>query len=204
MGYTLRQQLTKFEYSISLAAALCYLMIHQQDPVGLITFDQKVRQSLPPRSKRSQLAAVLSLLANLKPSGETDIAKSLVQIASMLKHRSLVMLFSDLFAEPEGVIAALRRLRHRGHDVILFHVLDEAEVRFPFDGQIEFEEPETHEKLQIDAGGFRTEYLRQIEAFCDLYRRECFQNGIDYVGLDTSMQFDRALTEYLTSRRARY
>lgn len=204
MGYTYRQELTKFDYGICLAAALCYLMIHQQDPVGLITFDEKIRQSLAPRSKRTQLGNVLSMLANLRPSGQTDIAKSLTQIAAMLRHRSLVMLFSDLFAEPEGVIHALRRLRHGGHDVILFHILDEAEAQFPFDGVIEFEEPETSEKLQIDAGSFRADYMHEIQAFCEMYRRECFQLGVDYVQLDTSMQFDRALTEYLASRRARY
>jgi len=203
MGYTYRQQLTKFEYGICLAAALCYLMIHQQDPVGLITFDRQIRQSLPPRSKRTQIGNVLSMLANLRPSGETDIAKSLVQIAAMLRHRSLVMLFTDLFAEPEPVLQALRRLRHSGHDVILFHILDEAEVRFPFDGMVEFEEPETNEKLQIDASSFRADYLSEVAKFCDMYRRECFQIGIDYVGIDTSMQFDKALTGYLVSRRGR-
>jgi uncharacterized protein (DUF58 family) len=204
MGYTYRQELTKFEYGICLAAALCYLMIQQQDPVGLITFDEKIRQSLPARSKRTQLGQVLSLLANLKPTGKTDIAKSLHQIAAMLKHRSLVMLFSDLFAEPEGVLQSLRRLRHGGHDVILFHILDEAEVQFPFEGVIEFEEPETSDKIQVDANDFRADYQTQVRKFCDDYRRQCFQSGIDYVGLDTSMQFDKALTEYLVSRRARY
>jgi len=204
MAYTYRQQLNKFDYAICLAAALCYLMLHKQDPVGLITFDDQVRQSLPPRSKRTQLASILSLLANLRPSGETDIGKSLTQLAAMLKHRSLVMIFSDLLADPADVISALRRLRHGRHDVILFHVLDEAEVHFPFEGMVEFEEPESHEKLEIDAAGFRADYLAEIEAFCDMYRRECFQNGVDYVQLDTSMQFDRALTEYLANRRARY
>jgi len=203
MGYTYRQEMSKFDYGICLAAALCYLMIHQQDPVGLITFDEKIRQSLPPRSKRTQLGNVLSMLANLKPAGQTDIAKSLVQIAAMLRHRSLLMIFTDLFADPLPVMHSLRRLRHGGHDVILFHIMDEAEVRFPFDGMIEFEEPETHEKIQIDASSFRADYLGEIQSFCDTYRRECFQIGVDYVQLDTSMQFDRALTEYLASRRAR-
>src|SRR5512144_376992 len=101
MGYTFRQELTKFDYSICLAAALCYLMIHQQDPVGLITFDQKIRHSLAPKCRRSHLGDVLSLLASLKPAGETDIAHSLVQVAAMLRHASLVMIFSDLLAEPE-------------------------------------------------------------------------------------------------------
>lgn len=203
MGYTYRQQMTKFEYSICLAAALCYLMVHQQDPVGLITFDERIRDSIPPHSKRTQLAAVLSLLARLKPSGKTALARSLGQIAAMLRHRSLVMLFTDLLAEPEEVIKALRQVRHGGHDVILFHVLDEAEVYFPFDGMVEFEDSETADKLQIDATGVRADYLREVEQFRDLYRRECVQSGIDYVALDTSMQFDKALTEYLLSRRGR-
>ncbi len=112
MGYTYRQELTKFDYAICLAAALCYLMIHQNDPVGLITFDEKVRNSLPPKSQRKQIGNVLSVLANLEPTGTTDIAASLGQISAMLKHRSLVMLFTDLLTETEPVITALRRLRH--------------------------------------------------------------------------------------------
>jgi uncharacterized protein (DUF58 family) len=203
MGYTYRQELTKFDYAVSLAAALCYLMIHQQDPVGLITFDQRIRDSLPPRSKRSQLGNVLSLLARLQPTGQTEIARCLTQIAAMLRHRSLVMLFSDLLADPEPVYAALRRLRHGGHDVILFHVLDEAEVRFPFTGLVELEEPESGDRLQLDADGFRADYRAEVEAFREGYRRECFASGADYVPLDTSMRFDRALMEYLQSRMAR-
>jgi uncharacterized protein (DUF58 family) len=204
MGYTYRQELTKFEYAICLAAALCYLMIHQHDPVGLITFDEKIRSSLPPRSQRKQIGNLLSMLANLEPTGRTNIGKSVNQIAAMLKHRSLVMLFTDLLVPPEPVVSALRRLRHGGHDVILFHILDEAELTFPFDGLVEFEEPETREKLQVDASSFRTDYLREMNSFREGYRHECHQCGIDYVALDTSMQFDKALTEYLVSRRARF
>jgi uncharacterized protein (DUF58 family) len=203
MGYTYRQELTKFDYSICLAAALCYLMVHQQDPVGLITFDEKIRNSLPPRSKRTQLGNVLSLLAKLKPTGKTDIAKSLIQIAAMLRHRSLVMLFSDLLADPEPIMHALHRLRHGGHDVILFHVLDEAEVRFPFEGLVEFEEPESNERVTLDADGYKADYIAEMNRFRDRYKRECFQSGVDYVPLDTSMRFDRALTGYLISRRGR-
>jgi len=204
MGYTYRQDLSKFDYAICLAASLCYLMIHQQDPVGLITFDQRVRHSLAPRSKRSHLNDVLSRLAQLRPAGETDIAQSLIQIAAMLRHRSLVMIFSDLLVDPDGVIGALRQLRHGGHDLILFHVLDEAEVRFPFRGMVEFEEPETGASVQIDADHFRHDYEQEITSFRDTYRRECFQSGIDYVPLDTSMPFDKALLEYLLNRQARF
>jgi uncharacterized protein (DUF58 family) len=203
MGYTYRQELTKFDYAICLAAALCYLMIHQQDPVGLITFDTQIRQSLRPKTRRGHLGDVLSLLANLKPAGATDIAHSLIQLAAMLRHASLIMVFSDLLTDPEPVLQSLYRLRHGGHDVILFHILDEAEVRFPFDGMVELEDPESRQRLAFDAAGLRPAYLAEIEAFRDTYRRECFQAGIDYVPLDTSMQFDRALMEYLVRRSGR-
>lgn len=203
MGFTHRQELTKFDYGICLAAALAYLMIYQQDPVGLITFDTRVKDSLAPKSKRTQLGTLLAHLAKLKPTGPTDIGKSLTQIAAMFRHRSLVMIFSDLLADPGPVFQALRRLRHRGHDVILFHILDEAEVTFPYDGMVEFEDPETNELVVVDASAYRRDYQSEIAAFRAMYKQECFQSGIDYVSLDTSMQFDKALLEYLLSRRAR-
>jgi uncharacterized protein (DUF58 family) len=203
MAYTYRQELTKFDYAICLAAALCYLMIHQNDPVGLVTFADGINNYLPPKSKRQQIGNILSLLARLKPQGQTDAGRSLNQLAAMIKHSSLVMVFSDLLAEAEPVIAALRRLRHGGHDVILFHVLDEAEVEFPFSGLVELEEPESSQRLEVDADSFRGDYLQELESFRESYRRECFQSGIDYVPLDTSMPFDRALTQYLAMRRMR-
>ncbi|MEI8229339.1 MAG: DUF58 domain-containing protein [Planctomycetota bacterium] len=204
MAYTYRQQLTKLDYSISLAAALCWLMIHQQDPCGLMTFDDRLHASLPARSRRSQIAQVLSVLAKVKPSGKSDIAKSLVQVAAMLRHRSLVMIFSDLLADPAPIHDALLRLRHRGHDVILFHVLDEAEVKFPFEGMVEFTEPEALDRLVVDADSARRQYVASMEGFRDDYRRFCLHSGVDYVPLDTSLQFDRALMEYLVSRRNRF
>ncbi len=204
MAYTYRQQLTKLDYSICLAAALCYLMIQQQDPVGLVTFDEQLRACLPPRSNRQQIGNVLSLLARLKPAGTTDIAKSLSQLAAMLRHRSLVMLFSDLLGDVEPMLQSLRRIKHGGHDVILFHVLDEAEVKFPFDGIVELEEPESHDKLKLDASHAQQSYLEAVRQFREDFRRECFTNRVDYVPLDTSMPFDKALTEYLVSRRHRF
>ena len=203
MAYTYRQELTKFDYSICLAAALCYLMVQQNDPVGLVTFGQKIEQFLPPKSKRQQIASVLSMLAKLEPVGETNIAKSLTQLAAMIKHASLVMVFSDLLGDADDTITSLRRLRHGGNDVILFHVLDEAEVDFPFHGLMELEDPETKEKLEVDADNFKKDYAEEIKAFRDHYNVECFKSGIDYVPLDTSMPFDRALMEYLVTRRQR-
>jgi uncharacterized protein (DUF58 family) len=204
MAYTYRQEMTKFEYAICLAAALGYLMIHQQDPVGLITFDTQVRNSLPPKSKRSHLGTMLSLLANLKPSGVTDVAASLHQVASMIKGKSLVMVFSDLLSDPEPILEALHHLRHRGNEVILFHVLDEAEVHFPFDGMIEFHDVESPERLTIDARGIRDDYLAAVAEMQQSLRTECGKSRVDYVPIDTSVNFDKALLEYLIQRQRRF
>ena len=204
MAYTYRQQLNKFDYSVCLAAALAYLMIHQQDPVGLITFDEKLRQSLPAHSKRTQLGNILATLARAKPTGPTEIAGNLRRIASNIRHKSLLMLFSDLLTDPEPVIQSLHLLRYAGHDVILFHVLDEAEVTFPFDGMVDLLDPESGETLVIDAAGMKADYQETLRELCDRYRKECRSMGADYVALNTSMPFDRALVEYLSQRRARF
>jgi uncharacterized protein (DUF58 family) len=179
-------------------------MVHQQDPCGLMIFDEKLHAALPARSRRSQIAQVLSVLAKVKPGSGSAIATSLVQVGAMLRHRSLVMIFSDLLADAGPIRDALLRLRHRGHDVILFHVLDEAEVTFPFDGMVELVEPESQDKLVVDADAARRSYLDAVRDFRDGFRRDCVRMGIDYVPLDTGMQFDRALMEYLVSRRTRF
>ena len=155
MAYTYRQELTKFDYCICLAAALGYLMIHQQDPVGLVTFDTSIKASLPPRSKRTHLGTSWRYWPTSSRPGTTDVAAALHQLAAMIRGKSLVMLFSDLLTDPEPVLAGLHHLRHRGNEVILFHVLDEAEVHFPFDGLIEFEDVETPDRLTLDAQGMR-------------------------------------------------
>jgi uncharacterized protein (DUF58 family) len=204
MGYTYRQNLTKLDYSISLAAALGYLMIHQQDPVGLVTFDSRIRQSLPARSRRTQLANILAVLARSLPGGPTEIGVNLRRTAAMIRHRSLVMLFSDLLAEPQSILDGLHALKHAGHDVIVFHVLDEAEVTFPFSGMVDLKDPETGESLVVDADGIRSDYQETLTELRGRFRTGCMRSGIDYVALDTSMPFDRALVEYLSQRKARF
>src|SRR5262245_64379065 len=119
-------------------------MIHQEDPVGLVTFDTASRASLPRRWKRTQLGSILAVLANLKPSGKTDTTNSLQQLAALMRGKSLVMLFSDLLNdEPAQLVTALHRLRHAGHEVILFHILDAAEAKFPFAGATDIDAPDT-------------------------------------------------------------
>ena len=204
MGFGDRHSMSKFEYATCLAASLTYLMTMQKDPVGLLTFRDKLRAVLPARSRRGHLGDVMAALSGMTPDGTTGLPESLVQVAAMLRQHSLVMLFSDLLGDPGDVLTALGRLRHGGHDVIVFHVMDEAEVTFPYDGPIEFEDPESGEKVTVDATGFRDEYLEGIEAFRAAYSEGCSAMRIDYVPLDTGMPFDKALTEYLQQRQARF
>ena len=204
MGYTYRQDLTKFDYAICLAASISYLMIHQQDPVGLMTFDDELKASLPARSRRSHLGDILSVLQRCKPTGTTNIAGNLRRIASMIRHRSLMMLMSDLLADQDEIIDAIRMLRFRGHDVIVFHILVEAEVTFPFTGSVDLLEPETNDHEIVDAAGIRAEYLQAVSDLRERFRTTCQAVGADYVPLDTSMPFDKALVEYLSQRQARF
>ncbi len=214
MGFTESQSMTKFEYVTCLAAALTYLMIMQQDPVGLITFDEKVHASLPARSRRGHLGDVMAQLSKLTPRGSTDVPAALTQVAAMLKHNSLVILLSDLWPDDDEqkdwneqiaeTISSLARLKHAGHDVIVFHVLDAAEVHFPYDGPVQFTDAESGRSVSVDATGFREDYLAALQEFRDAYREGCNQLQIDYVPLDTSMPFDTALTEYLMQRQSRF
>ncbi|MBR5759160.1 MAG: DUF58 domain-containing protein [Thermoguttaceae bacterium] len=203
MGVEFEGEITKFDYAISLSAALCYLMICRQDPVGLIAFDEKIRRSLPPKSKRSQFGSILSTLANLKPTGETNVAAALTQLAGMLKRASLVMIFSDLLGDPDETLRAIYRLRHSGHDVILFHILGEAETKFSFRGNVELQDPETGERIVVDADSMGADYRKALEDFRETFRREGSNAKFDYVPLDVSISFDKALLEYLIARSQR-
>ncbi|MEQ1903565.1 MAG: DUF58 domain-containing protein [Pirellulaceae bacterium] len=203
MDYTYRQELTKFDYAICLAAALTYLMVMQQDPVGLITFNDAVRESLAPKAKRAQLSNILSVLARTRPAGRSNFAKCSQQIGSMLRQRSLLMIFSDLLMDDPADLEMLFQLSYAGHDIILFHIMDEAEVHFPFRGTFKFTDPETQSELDTDASGVRESYLHAVQEFRDDLKRRSQKAGVDYLPLDTSMQFDKALTEYLIHRRLR-
>lgn len=211
LGAAATGTLTKFEYGICLAAALGYLMIQQQDPVGLVAFDTQLRTVVPPKSKRTQLGTLLSVLANLRPSGPTDIAGSLMQLAAFVRGKSLIMLFSDLLptrddwrSEAEAVIRSLYRLRYAGHEVIVFHILDVLEAQFPLAGLIDFADVESEAHQEVDAQGIREDYLRFVEEFRGYYQRECAAARVDYVPMDTSVSFDRALLDYLILRQQRF
>ncbi|MCD4824624.1 MAG: DUF58 domain-containing protein [Phycisphaerae bacterium] len=204
MDFSTGGRMTKMDYAICLAAALGHLMIHQQDPVGLFTFDEKVRAFLPPKAKRAHLTNILTTLSHTKPFGQTRLADCLHEIASRLKKRSLVILLSDLLGDQERIIEGLHHLRHGGHDVIIFQVLDHAEVAFEFDGQACFEEPESRQKLHADPQALRAGYLEEIRAFIEEYRQQCQAVRADFAVVDNATTFDKALLEFLIQRQRRF
>jgi hypothetical protein len=139
-------------------------------------------------------------LEAVAPGHETSIGATLHELANRFKRRCLIVLVSDLYDEPSEVIRALHHFRHRRHEVILFHVLDKAEIEFPFRETIAFHDLETNERIQIDPAYVRGEYLAQIEAFLQNYRRACAEAQIDYVLADTTTPYDFMLTKYIAKR----
>lgn len=204
MDYAMGGRMTKMDYAICLAAAFGYMMINQQDSVGLATFDQKVRTFMPPKSKRSHLINLLGTLSRAKPQGETNLAACLHDIAGRIKKRGLIILLSDLLADQEEVIKGLHHFKFRGHDLIIFQVLDHSEVTFEFDGQVRFEDPETGEHIDANPQAIRAAYLDELRAFIAEYKQQCLHCRADFVTVDNAMTFDKALLEFLVQRQGRF
>jgi len=147
MGYS-SQKISKFEYASHLAAALAYLLIRQKDAVGLVTYDQAIKSYLPPSSKRVHLGPLLGQLEHSRPSSQTKTAPTLHHMAERIKRKGLVILLSDLLDIPDEVLFGLKHFRHKGHEVIVFHILDPMERTFGFHKEAIFEDLETGEKPQ--------------------------------------------------------
>lgn len=200
MGYAHEGKFSKFDYGAYLTAILSYLMTRQQDSVGLITFDTKIRLDMPARSSPRHFNEMMRQLENVKPGEETSVAETLHKLANRFKKRCLIVLVSDLYDEPDAVLRALHHFRHRKHEVILFHVFDRAEIDFPFKDLIAFYDLETNQRVQVDPAYVRDVYKEQVEEFISTYRRACREAGIDYVLTDTSTPYDFMLSRYIAKR----
>ena len=206
MGYRYAEDgLTKLEYGCFLAAALAFLMIRQQDPVGLVTFDEQIRRFLPPRSSTRHLNRLLQCLEGVEAGNATNIGETFHELAERIRKRGLIIIVSDLLdaAEQKELIRGLRHFKHKKHEVLLFHVLDHAEINFPFERLSEFIDLETGERLQADPAYVKQEYQRQVREFIEACRRDCASGNIDYVLADTTAPYDLLLRAYL-DRRKRY
>jgi len=200
MGYGHQGNITKLQYGCYLTAILSYLMTRQQDSVGLTTFDTEVRLDMPARSSPRHFNEMMRQLEAMKPGKLTDVSETLHRLANRFKRRCLIVLVSDLYDEPDAVMRALCHFRHRRHEVIVFHVMDKAEIDFPFRDSVAFHDLETNERIQVDPLYIRKTYLEEIEQFLTAYRRGCADENIDYVLADTSTPYDVMLTRYLAKR----
>lgn len=201
MEYGSPGSLRKIEYASYVAAALGYLMVEQRDAVGLTIYDERVRTMLPPRATKLYLQQILRELENLKTGNRTGTAGALHQVAERIKRRGLVIILSDLFDNPREVATALKHFRHKGNEVIVMQVLDPMERSFAFGTDAVFRDLETNEELLTQPWHIQKAYRESMKEFLEFYKRECRENAIDYVLLDTATPFDKALFEYLNKRK---
>ena len=204
MNYGSDGTLSKFDYSATACASLAYMIQQQADAVGLTLFDEAVAKQVPPSNTRQSLGHLFAGLEGAKTREQkTKIGTVLHELAGQLKQRGMVMIFSDLFDEPKEVIQALREIRSRGHDVIVFHVMDHDELEFPFERMTMFEGMEQLPELLCDPKSLRDAYLAEVNGFAEEIRKGCLAQRIDYVRVDTTNPLDVVLTSYLSARSAR-
>lgn len=195
-------EITKYEYGCTMAAAMSYLLLRQQDAVGMVAFDEAVRATIRQASKNSHLYAILGALHNEAPAKKTDIFEILKQVAEEHGRRGMIILISDLFVPREGLFKGLNLLRFRGHDVMIFHVLDDQEIDFEYTGTTKFEGMEEMGELVCDPRSLREGYQEAMNAYLAELRRFCSRSNIDYQTIRTSEHLDAVLRHYLNYRTA--
>ena len=194
--------LSKYDYAVRLAASLAYLMLSQQDSVGLVTFDDQPRDFLPQRSRPSHLKALLVALAADSSRRETDLGGVFHQLAAKLQRPGLIIVLSDAMGDVESIGRALARFRASRHDIIFFQILDPDEVDFPFSGRVQFRDLEGAAADQVvDARSLREAYLARLAEHEELLRGVCRKHHVDLVRVSTDRPFDESLHEYLAARR---
>jgi uncharacterized protein (DUF58 family) len=190
----------KIDYARILAACLTYFAFQQRDGVGLLTFDTEIRAHLPASRRAGQLFSILAEIDRIEPSLQTEFRKPLRFLAEFLTRRGVIVVISDLYDEPENIIAGLRQLKSKGNDIVVFHIMDNFELTFPFADTAQFEDLETKRKLHVIPEYLRTQYLSILNDHMERIRKELTSARIDYVLMDTSKPLDAGLFTYLAAR----
>jgi uncharacterized protein (DUF58 family) len=194
------RETTKLELASHIAASMAYLILRQQDSVGMVCFDKEVKSFIPTSSSMGHLRPILGTLAQSEGKNKTDLGAVLNALAERIQRRGLIILISDLFDKPDVLLKSLQHFSHKRHDVIVFHVLDEYELTFPFERMTLFEGLEDYPKQLIDPRSLRKAYLAEVNQFCEDMRKGCVRQMIDYVRISTDQDLDVELTKYLASR----
>ena len=192
--------LNKYEYGCTIAASLAYLILKQQDAVGSITFDAQIRDRVPVRSRQNHIMSIVNAMDAGQPENKSNMSALCQKVAQVFPRRGMMILISDLLTDTDELLAGLRLLRQRGHDVLVFHVMDDDELDFNFNGPTQFEDLESDSKLNCNPRGLRDGYLKALDTFLEKVRRGCAKNMIDYALIRTSEPLDAALAHYLSNR----
>jgi uncharacterized protein (DUF58 family) len=205
MGYTPTdtKRFSKIEYASYLAASLSYLVRKQQDSAGLITFGDDLIEFVPPRQGQRHMLGLLARLEEIKPEGPTNLEHVMKRLVLRLKRRSIIALISDCHGDPAPVVDGIRHLAARGHDIIVFHLLDSDEVEFPFTSLTSFRDVESGTQLMCDPLRQKRRYLARLDAFRSAIRDGTVGCGADYRFIDTSQPLETVLRDYLMYRRQR-
>jgi uncharacterized protein (DUF58 family) len=195
-----RGAMNKYDYGCTIAVSLAYLLLRQQDAVGCVAFDDAPRTTVPLRTMRRHLDAIIQALSVSNPRNKTDLDAVLRHVAESYPRRGLMVLISDLLTDRAGLFHGLRLLRSRGHDVMVFHVLDDDELDFPFSGSTRFDSLELTEQVRCNPRALREGYLAALGAYLEEVRRGCSRHNVDYALLRTSQPLDAALATYLSNR----
>ena len=201
MGFSSEGNMPKLEYASYLAASFAYLMQMQKDAVGLTVFDTAIRDERPPSSTRVRLFELLRLLEKTEAGGDTGLAEVFGQVAQRVKRRGLVLILSDLYDDPDAIITAVKHFRHRGHEVIVFHIVDPIEMAFDFKKETLFTDLESGKRIQTQPWAIREEYQRRFMGYIDRMRMAFEDVQVDYELIDTRESFDVALMAYLHKRK---
>jgi len=191
---------TKLAYARLLAASLSLLLMQHGDATGLVAFDDHLRAHLTPRTTRLHWRRLLAKLESLEADGRTEAGTALKDVAQRLQRRGLVILISDLLVDPETTRTALRFLRHRGHEVLIFHVMDPGELELPAAGEAVFFDPETGEELGTNSAALRRQYRDAVESAIAGWRREAMRFGAEYAFVTTDTPLGLALRHFLRKR----
>jgi uncharacterized protein (DUF58 family) len=195
-----RGALNKYEYACTAAACLAFLLLRQQDAAGLITFDSTVRQIVPARTQQNHIDALCNAMHTSKPREKTDILSILRRVTESMPARGMVVVLSDFLVDREPLIKGLEMLCQRRHDILVFHILDDDEITFPFNGTTRFEGMEELPHLLCDPRALRDGYLEALEEYLVEVRRGCTRLGIDYQLVRTGDYLDAILTRFLRYR----
>jgi len=204
MAYASEGNVTKLEYASMLVAALSYMMVKQQDAVGLSLYAEKITKYLPPKATRSYLQEILKSIASAEASDKTNTSASLNEIAEKIKRRGLVIVVSDFFDDIDSILSALKHFRYNKNEVIVFQVLDPLERSFAFGADAVFKDMETMDEITTQPYQLQKAYREAMDEFIGKLKTECLNAGIDYNLIETSTPFDKALYAYIQKRRMLY